>query len=493
MELQAQIRMELQAQIEKKLESKEMEVIQEAAKLPSRFPVEHVTFFLLSQRYLRQAVLLLEGGLKVPQMDVLLAEDMETLLHLLKGRKEWEDSLQELQQVTLMLQLKERQFREMVWLLKAESSSEDPDDAYRIANNLQEFRQQKIKQLAEQLKTLLPTGQNTREDSSEDSSLLQGQDESSLAEDRVLSLLAEKTKILKQTELLVTLRLILLNPHFRPLQFDDDEVSNITSSQLLTLLKDVSGYFQKYAINLGLQDTHHQECDTDNSFQDILDLQVIPKSGELVPLLASSLSAREFVIYQYGIVILQFLRPYIGAPEVELRLASRIPSSKAPGNAFRNTFYYQTPGNQLFVLRESLACAGSFVLLLVHCLAHITADDFSQDSHPGFRRLFYQALKACLGETFSLRLQASAFLEDSKSAATVINQTFLKRGEASADLLSELLDAKAKGCMTPQKDVSRATEVELPVDQVEVQPLEKPLLGQEIEKLQREASEGPMA
>ncbi|KAG8141599.1 hypothetical protein E2320_007196 [Naja naja] len=68
-----------------------------------------------------------------------------------------------------------------------------------------------------------------------------------------------------------------------------------------------------------LQSLQENKRDAENSFQDILDLQMVPKSGELVPVLVSSLSAREFVTYQYGIVILQFLRPYIdvSSPEWE--------------------------------------------------------------------------------------------------------------------------------------------------------------------------------
>lgn len=41
-------------------------------------------------------------------------------------------------------------------------------------------------------------------------------------------------------------------------------------------------------------------------------IPMIPKSGELVVLPPPSLSAREFIIYQYGIVILKFLRSHIG-------------------------------------------------------------------------------------------------------------------------------------------------------------------------------------
>lgn len=52
--------------------------------------------------------------------------------------------------------------------------------------------------------------------------------------------------------------------------------------------------------------------------------------------------------------------------------------------------FSQNSENKLFILRDCLGSAGSFLLLLVHCLAHITAADFNQDTNPIFLRLFYQ-------------------------------------------------------------------------------------------------------
>nr|XP_034995790.1 uncharacterized protein LOC118097186 isoform X5 [Zootoca vivipara] len=545
--LQTLIQMELQAQIEEK-------------------------------RHLRQTVLVSEGLSRLrkagprtagdqsstedlAQEEPLVDEGMKGVAQLLKGEKQYEDSVLELQHTAQMLQLRERQFQETVEMLKAHSLDKQRlEDAHQIASGLQDFRQQKTRELAEQLRTCLLGSQKAKEGTSSNPSppqsespplekkdkggkgkekwvdsqearlveleesyreqileekakledqlergemkkwskqklirehdetvtfldkafrqdmhklrgrmekdqkriysgqedgnsltseaaSLPGQNQPSLAEDRVLSLLTENIKVLKQTELLVSLRTTLLNPRFTALLSDSNGAGGMTSSKLLALLKDVNCQIQKCAAAVGLLDVHRPEYDKVNSFQDIMDTQMVPKSRDLVPLLTSTLSAREFVVYQYGMVILKFLRPHIGAPEIDLCIASSIPSSNTPGNAFRNSFHYQTPGNKLFVLRECLSCVGSFILLLVHCLAHITAEDLSQDSSPAFRRLFYQALKACLGEMFSLRLQTSAVLEDSKSAAMMINEAFLK-GEGLADekinLLSGLLDAKVK-------------------------------------------------
>ncbi|XP_042327722.1 uncharacterized protein LOC121932806 isoform X2 [Sceloporus undulatus] len=576
--LQALIRMELQMQIEEKLEAKETEAIREAAKQNRNLPADCLVYFLLSGRHLRQAALLLEASLGLQEAAIkaqgdgsameesaldgsMLDENTKAIIHLLKEKKEYTCSMLELQQASQMLQLREKQFQETVQKLKAYSSDQRLENADQIAIELQQFRQEKTKELEDQLRTFLSSpktqegpsdnpnsrqsekpllekeetegkgkekwekfqeawlieleetyrgqiseekaklqdqlergefkkwskqkllrehdetmafldkafrqemhkrrermekGRKRKHSHQQERSLpasdigsMQGQHQSNLAEeDKVFSLLAEYVKILKQTELLVMLRIFVLNPRFKPLLSGGNEADGNPPSQILTLLNEVNCQFQKCASALGLLDNQYPEYDTASSFQDIMDIQMSPKSGELVPLLASSLSAREFVVYQYGIVILQFLRPLIGGPEIDLCLASSIPSSNAPGNAFRNTFYYQCSGHKLFVLRECLSCVGSFLLLLVHCLAHITADELSHDSNPAFRRLFHQALKACLGELFSLRLQASAFLEDSKSAARMINEAFLKKEVVAEEKINpfflSLSDVKVK-------------------------------------------------
>ncbi|XP_067423008.1 uncharacterized protein [Emydura macquarii macquarii] len=71
-------------------------------------------------------------------------------------------------------------------------------------------------------------------------------------------------KILKQTEQLLTSRIILLNPQFRsPLLCDDDKAKCIKSSPLFTLLKDVNDQLQAHAMAAGLLESHPQEKGTE--------------------------------------------------------------------------------------------------------------------------------------------------------------------------------------------------------------------------------------
>ncbi|XP_021231917.1 uncharacterized protein LOC110387733 isoform X3 [Numida meleagris] len=172
---------------------------------------------------------------------------------------------------------------------------------------------------------------------------------------------------------------------------------------------------------------------------------LLTQEGELIAVDSTTLSTREFVIYQYGISFLQFLRLHIDAPEINLCVASSIPLCNATGNAFRNSFFYQTSKNKLFILRDCLGSVGSFLLLLVHCFAHIAAADFSQDTNPIFLRLFYQALKTCLSEMFSLRLQLSVVLQGNKSSG--ITHVLLKEEPFSKEeinLISQLFEVEVK-------------------------------------------------
>ncbi|KAI4537825.1 hypothetical protein MG293_012688 [Ovis ammon polii] len=129
-----------------------------------------------------------------------------------------------------------------------------------------------------------------------------------------------------------------------------------------------------------------------SSLQDLPKPQITQKE-ELITVPSTDLSAREFVVYEHGLSILHLLIPQLQAPKITLQIASHLPAMEASDNAFQGSFFYQRAENTLFVGRECLASVGSFVLLLIHCLAHIAADDLHQDSNPAFLRSFYKYIK----------------------------------------------------------------------------------------------------
>lgn len=67
-------------------------------------------------------------------------------------------------------------------------------------------------------------------------------------------------------------------------------------------------------------------------------------------------------------------------------------------------FSIQSAENTLFIGRECFASVGSSVLLLIHCLARITAEDFHQNSNPSFLSSFYKVFTTLPGLFASLSL-----------------------------------------------------------------------------------------
>ncbi|XP_030361324.1 uncharacterized protein LOC115616350 [Strigops habroptila] len=508
--MQAQFRLELQTQAEEKMQAKEMQVIQkmEGEKLGNL-----VAYFILSQRHLRQTVIMLQDCHKLKKialrsqkegtgLEQLVVEELSiddntrAISHLLKDNTEYIFLVLEFIQTVRLLQLREEQFKEIVRNLKGCIQDKFVDEANIIASELKKFREQKMGRLEEQLKLFLESkrtkttisknfdplqnlmkqcietktflgkdfhpnlqklrmrpeevkkGKETQQSNNPLSSITNSYWVPGIhhkADDQLLLFLTKSIKVLKQAEHLMASRIILLNPQFTtPSLYGGDKTEHIKTSFLLGLLKDVNEELQSHAVAAGLlksQTLDKKKASTSQGIQDGL----MTQEGELTVVDPATLSTREFVVYQYGISVLQFLRFHIDAPEISLCLASSIPLSNATGNAFRNSFFYQNSKHKLFILKDCLSSVGSFLLLLVHCLAHITAADFNHDTNPLFLRLFHQALKACLTETFSLRLQLSAVLQGDKCYG--INELLLKEQPFSKEevsLISQLFEVKVK-------------------------------------------------
>ncbi|XP_053942773.1 uncharacterized protein LOC128854346 [Cuculus canorus] len=265
------------------------------------------------------------------------------------------------------------------------------------------------------------------------------------ADDQLLLFLTHNIKVLKQAEHLMASRIVLLNPQFTTSSlYGGDKIKCIKPSFLLDLLNNVNDELQSHAVAAGLLGSQTLDKKTATACQDIEDA-MMTQEGELTVVDPATLSRREFVVYQYGISILRFLKFHMDAPEIHLCVASSIPLTAATGNAFRNSFFYQNTKNKLFILRDCLSSVGSFLLLLVHCVAHIAAADFNHDASPRFLRLFHQAVKACLSEMFCLRLQLSALLQGDKPYG--ISQMLLKEepfSEEEIKLISQLFEVKVK-------------------------------------------------
>ncbi|VTJ52299.1 Hypothetical predicted protein [Marmota monax] len=119
---------------------------------------------------------------------------------------------------------------------------------------------------------------------------------------------------------------------------DADKVDTIQTSPLFSILKKIDIWSQAH--KEGVKPQVHHKPDPKSSLQDLRKTQTVQKE-ELTTVPSTDLSAREFVVYQYGLSILDLLVPQLHAPEITLQIASRLPSTEASDNAFQGSFFYQ--------------------------------------------------------------------------------------------------------------------------------------------------------
>lgn len=113
-------------------------------------------------------------------------------------------------------------------------------------------------------------------------------------------------------------------------------------------------------------------------------------SGDLIPVDINDLSPANFVVYRFGVFVTQLLENKMNVPSVTLLLASNLPPNNYDNNAFRHSFFYENTRQILFVREERLHSVGDFVLVIIHCLAHVVVDDLTDDQNPLFLRAFYK-------------------------------------------------------------------------------------------------------
>ncbi|KAM4652070.1 uncharacterized protein O3C94_014406 [Discoglossus pictus] len=513
-EIKYQLKEEHFTLTEQLLQVKDKLLLNELANSENKSNMEHVVCCVLSQRHLRQTVVLLQDAFKIQKQDFeklskerRLFEDtmghlQEDFFNLFSNKSDAVLLLMELHHVVKRIQLREHHLGEIANGLKEYCSNKVHilaciEEAHYLANELHTFREQKLKNLKEDLnhlskvsrineksnsqsldpneegskghKELLKCFQDKqaeleqvhRKQISEERLKLQDQLErgelnglikqklikehdetvaflektlhrdleklsmkleeemkkkkeaaknldvnSSLGkmslestDQSVLTLLSENICVFQQAEQIATSRITLVGPQLFSCIFPDgDTVKILESSPVLTLLKEVDAQLRTSALNAKILQAKNN-LDKGKSFRDILDLQLTAK-GDLTIVHPEELTPREFAFYQYGINILQLLRTHINIKDISLHVASRLPETSYRGNAFCNSFFFESSENNLFVSHEYLGSVGSFILLVIHCICHIASGDLSDDTNPCFLRTFFQALKICFKDGF---------------------------------------------------------------------------------------------
>jgi len=113
-------------------------------------------------------------------------------------------------------------------------------------------------------------------------------------------------------------------------------------------------------------------------------------TGDLVAVDIEKLRPTNFVVYRFGVFVSNLLQTHNGMPEVTILVASNLPPNNYTRNCFRNSFHYQHTTKILFIREERMETIGEFVLVVMHCMAHIKVDELTDDYNPHFLREFYK-------------------------------------------------------------------------------------------------------
>ena len=151
----------------------------------------------------------------------------------------------------------------------------------------------------------------------------------------------------------------------------------------------------------------------------------------------NDVTPRHFIVYRFGLHVLDLLGKLNRHNPVNLLLARTLPAvsdalhNNYRNNAFGRSFFFEQATNTLFVRMERIESVGDFVLLLAHCSAHLSVGHMDNDADPAFMGQFYRSLRCCLDDMFAARNSNSRELE---SALATTKDEALKGSKVQAAL-----------------------------------------------------------
>ena len=132
-----------------------------------------------------------------------------------------------------------------------------------------------------------------------------------------------------------------------------------------------------------------------------------------------AIPARAFVVYKFGLCVINSLVAQCGHSPVSLLIADKIPPNhQFHHNTYRNSFAYDAHNRIVYVRIQRLDNVGEFVLVLVHTLSHIKAGAFENDWDHVFVKEFYRSLSVCCNDLF-----LSKYRTDSRLATECYNSS----------------------------------------------------------------------
>ena len=119
--------------------------------------------------------------------------------------------------------------------------------------------------------------------------------------------------------------------------------------------------------------------------KDLNDAAYQPVGSEVAVCPVGEMDAKSLVLYRFGVNLLEvlFARGIVRAPvnginnrqantPVHLLIGASLPPNVHQQTAYKNSFHFQAKDSILFIRKERLQDVGEFLLVLCHCLAHIS-------------------------------------------------------------------------------------------------------------------------
>ena len=168
---------------------------------------------------------------------------------------------------------------------------------------------------------------------------------------------------------------------------------------------------------------------------------------EFHPVDINSIPVRAFVVYKFGVFIINLLCQNRRHPVVHLLLADKIPPNKnLVRNAYRNSFKFDSHNQILYIRLCRLDNVGEFVVVLVHTLAHIKTDSLADDMDPQFIKEFYRSLSICCSDFFFSRHNSESALAatSDEPLLNVLEEIFERVYTVTekSDALDDVIDTK---------------------------------------------------
>jgi hypothetical protein len=185
----------------------------------------------------------------------------------------------------------------------------------------------------------------------------------------------------------------------------------------------------------------------DGGYTDIKDDTLWSSDETLVPVDLNKIPARTFVVYKFGCFIVDLLTVHCQHVPVTLLLADKLPPNpQLARNAYRNSFYFDSNNKILYMRKERLENVGEFVLVLIHCLAHLKAQDLRDDTEPSFVKEFHRGLAIVCDDLFFARYRRSqtptSQNDDLDKVTELLDPKGGQESSARSDVVGDLLDVK---------------------------------------------------